>query len=666
MPSKPKQIERTKTGKVLIRRRGKGSNEAGAGDGNWWAKENARQRAQGLWETVTLLDRHHQPRHYLDALYIGLYEGAPPYWIGNYAQGSPYKSSGDIGGGSRGLNIFKSAIDTAASLISKNLAELRVLTSGGSWREQKRARGLTKYLAGAFDAMDYHAHQQRAFIDGCLSRARGAVKFWIDWQKAKVVCGRVHPRTLLWNELEGDSPSSLYQYTPYPRETLLRWFPEQRAIIEAADPSVNPVNPAYRRASGLAKHADMIDVAEGWHLNGVHTMALEKGELHTEDWDHEFFPFADFSWDDANEGWGGRPAGDTLAPYQVRLNKMLKIALVATGRAAGMAGAYVEEGSEVVEDKMLGGDMWSVRKFRGTPPVFSAPNPLPPQFWDFFWRLKEEAFAEMGLSLLQAQGQKPAGLESGEALLQFNDITATRQVVKGQRLERMTEKAGTITVALSKKLYAKRPDLRVLAPGTKVLEEIAWKDVNPEEDAYTLRSFAVSALPTHVVGRIDAVVKIIKAGLLPQEEVQNGLGLKLLDFPDLEKATTLHTAKIELAQMQADEALYEGRFIGPEPFQGIDGLEALLLTAQRTYLVALQMKDVPERNMEYLRRLMSEANETLARLKGGSGPALPAATPAATPQPAPGAPAVATAETIGAAPIASPAVPSATPATGLV
>jgi hypothetical protein len=82
--------------------------------------------------------------------------------------------------------------------------------------------------------------------------------------------------------------------------------------------------------------------------------------------------------------------------------------------------------------------------------------------------------------------------------------------------------------------------------------------------------------------------------------------------------------------MQVDLALYEGKYLAPEPYQSPGGLKLLKTLACRQYFVALGLDGVPERHMDLLRRLMNEADALDQRLSApAAAPAIeqPIATP---------------------------------------
>lgn len=171
-------------------------------------------------------------------------------------------------------------------------------------------------------------------------------------------------------------------------------------------------------------------------------------------------------------------------------------------------------------------------------------------------------------------------------------------------------------------------DIIVRAPGTKFLDEIKWSEVDMDEDAFVLQMSETSSLPTHFVGRMQVVSEMIRSGVLPEGKVRSGVGLRLLQMPDLEKEVDVETASRELAEMQVDSALYDGKYTPPEPYQD---LQLLIERAQNTFMWGRTLKDIPAGNLRKLERLISEASRMLQRMQPP-----PTAAPAAPGQPAAG------------------------------
>ena len=80
------------------------------------------------------------------------------------------------------------------------------------------------------------------------------------------------------------------------------------------------------------------------------------------------------------------------------------------------------------------------------------------------------------------------------------------------------------------------------------------------------------------------------------------------------KRSTLATADREVAEMQVNRALYQGEYFAPEPYQTETGLTLLKTMAFQAYMVASTVDGVPPRNLDLLRRLISEADTLTKRL----------------------------------------------------
>lgn len=612
------------------------STPAGGGDdGMWWSKDDEHAGAS-LWETVRVLEGSQSARRYEDDIYVALYDGRTPAVLGTMANTRTIATVNIAGGDVRiTLNLGRSVIDTAASLIAKNKSEVRALTDNGSQRLQTKAKKLTKFTAGLFRAMDYHRHKARIFRDGATCSSGGWLKFVADRSSGKIYCERVLPRNVIWNEAEGEYPQNLYQRDEYPRQHLLDRYPEHAEAIKAApQASRRQSNRATsaQRSSGLAQYADMVEVVEGWHLAngeraGRHVVAIQGTTLESEEWKYEFFPLNRYTWDDEHEGFGGRPLMKDLAGYQIELNTMLRMFRKAHA-LLGIPRVWQERTGDTPQDKLTN-EIGGIGTYTGAPPTIAPGVPLPPAIYQFFWQIYEKAMAEAGISLLSSQGEKPAGVDSGQALREYNDITSTRHVEKAQRLEEFDVRSARIVIALARDLYSGKDatKVKVLAPGTKFLESIDWSEVDMQEDQYVLQSDAVSAMPSHPVGKMEFIQELLKAGIPGIQEN----ALRLLGFPDLEAVTSLQTANVDRARRQIEAAIEDGKLIAPVPFQDLPGLITL---ANQSYVDALN-RNVEEKNLEQLRRLITMADELMQKAKAPPPQQMTGVNQPPAPEPAP-------------------------------
>jgi hypothetical protein len=574
-----------------------------------------------------LFSLHGQRRLY-DDLYTGLYEAQPPFWLIQMRAGAPIVQAASIMNSytKARANIIRRCVDTAAAMLAKNPAEIRCQTDGASWKLQRRARQQTKFINGLLRECGFHAIQQRAFVDACLTRAGGLVKFWIDRRNKRIRCDRMHPGAFLWNDYEAPPLHNGGLRYLESRSVLMDRYAddeEKVKLIREAPLATNPqLTHIYRRMFGNEQLADQVEVSEMWHLTdddkkpGRHILALPNVTLDDEEWEFDFFPIARLFWAEADRGSCNSPVAEQLVGYHTQVGEMM-LTISKGQRLACVPRVWLEKGSEVVEDEITNA-IGGVGHYTGTIPQFTTSPAFPPEFYGYLDKLVAWAMADTGLNEFQAQGTLPLGMQdaSGRALREMNDTGSTRQVLKGQRIERHTVTAGEIGFRLAGKLAKESPEFAINALGSRSYERISWKDVEGDIRDIRMVTTPTSMLGSTTSGRIQNVVDIIKGGLLPPEEVQGGLGLQLLDFPDLEKVVTLETAIRELVEMMCDGALYDGDYFAPEPYLGPSGLNLLKTMACRTYFHALQMDGVPARNLDMLRRLMSEADYLTQNMAG--------------------------------------------------
>jgi Bacteriophage head to tail connecting protein len=522
------------------------------------------------------------------------------------------------------LNVVRACVDTAASKIAKNRPRPMFLTSGGDWKTKKRAKKLTKYIDGLFDQAKVYPIGQQCFVDACVF---GTGVMHLYKEGSTIRAERVLSEEILVDDAEGiyGEPRQLHRSKYVHREVLLDLFGKDKALRQAINDA-----PAGMPGDNTSVYAaDLIAVVESWHLrsgpnakDGRRCLSIKGTTLVSEEWTKDYFPFVFQRWSPRLVGFYGSGLAEELVGIQIEINKILRNiqraqALVAVPRV------FVENGSQVNLNH-INNQISAVIKYTGKPPVFDTPTAMTGEIYAHLDRLFNKAFEIAGISQLSATSKKPAGLDSGVALREYNDIESERFAVTGQRYEQFFIDAADIAVDMSHDLYAENPDLMVHAPGKGFIETIKWKEVSMKKDAYIMRVFPTSILPTTPAGRLQVVQELIQGGFISKEE-----GLALLDFPDLERTLSLANAAVDDTMELLERIVEEGTYFTPEPYQN---LQLCVRLGQSMYLKARSDK-VPEDRLELLRRFIDDANALITPATPEPAPAVetPMAQPEALP-----------------------------------
>lgn len=588
----------------------------------WWnfAKEDIYKHVFGTVEmlenrqTYRSLANIKHSRLYSNLEILGVYAGIYTAPVNDYIL--PNRLS---------LNVVKSCVDTVTSKIAKAKPRPIFLTDRGDWALQEKAKSLTQFLDGAFDNMGLYGEKPKSFRDsGVLGT--GAVKFYTDESKMEVCCERTIVEELLVDDADGiyGKPQVLFQRRLVNKSVLKDMFPKipDHIIEEATNGIPNNLN------SDMVK--DLVKVIEAWHLpsgpnsdDGIHVMCIDNCTLFVEKWDKCYFPFVFDRWTERLLGFWGMGLAEELLGIQLEINKILKNIQLSMHLFA-VPRVYLDNASQINMNG-INNDIASFVKYTGKEPIFYTPQAMAPDVYNHLWMLVQKAYEITGISQLSAQSQKPAGLNSGAAIREYQDVESDRFQIVGQRYEKSFLDAAHIVIDMTKDL-AKKGKVIVKVESDSGMKTINFKDVNLDETKYLMRMFPTSILPTQPAGKLQKVTELVQAGFVDKETA-----LDLLDFPDIKAATDKALAPRRVIIKMLDKMINEGVYESPEPFMNLALAERIALD---TYLYA-RSKNVDEERLELVRRFIDDVQSLKQLAIQGQQQMMASQAPIAQPPPAP-------------------------------
>ena len=581
-------------------------------DGNRWWLANKKNLYQELFAYVSKLDSRQQYRVADNLTFARLYGNYDHVGLDafNYSRAvSTYNVTNRVT-----LNVVQSMVDTVVSKVTKNKPKATFLTSGGDFSLQSKAKKLTKFVEGIFSFTDFYQLAALAFKDSCIF-GTGCLKIFVE--NGEIKAERVFIGEIKIDDIESyyGKPRQVHQEKWLPKDVVKAMFPGFELEIDNAS---YPDEKTFQNVQG-SRLKDMVRVIESWHLpsgpnakDGKHTICISTATLLDEPYYKDYFPFVFFRWNTRPVGFFGQGLAEQLQGIQLEMNKILRTIQVSM-HLVSVPKLLVEASSKIVSSH-LNNRIGGVIKYAGTPPQYAPLGGIPGELFSHLDRLFSRAYEIAGVSQLAAQSQKPAGLDSGKALREFNDLETERFMSVAKRYEKCFMDAAEIMIETAKDLYELKGDYKVKAKDGIFIDTISWKDVNMDADKYMMQIFPTSALSSTPAARLADVQDLLAAGFIDKEDA-----LKLLDFPDLEAAMNLLNADSNNLERLIETMMDEGKYFPPEPYQN---LENAVRKVQQAYLL-YRMQGAPEDRLELLRQFMEDCQNLIEKAAQPEGPPMP-------------------------------------------
>ena len=552
----------------------------------WWDLTGYEQ-AQSISASLEVMDRAQLNRISQLVTNSRLYGGSPQASAAGFAY-SRYFAAQSVNRDILTYNLTQSCIDTAVAKLSKNKPKPYFLTSGGDFKIQRKAKKLNQFVEGIFYEQKAYEKRALALRD---SGVTGDGLIYVHERHGRVVFDRT-PSSEWWvDEMEAfyGNPRQIHHVHDVDRYKLAAEFPDFKDMIlkAAGAPQVDARTPNI---------ADVVRARESWHLpsgpdsdDGKHVISIDEGTILCEAWEHEFFPVARWSWSPRMFGFWSQGAAEQLSPIHLELNELLR-SMQRAHRLACIQMILIENGSKVSKAH-LNNEIAHMVSYTGTPPQIITPPICPPETYNQVANLKRSGYEQVGISELNAQGKKPDGLNSGKALREMDDIGSDRFTTISNNDERAVLELGRLAICIARDLAKRDKGYSVKVPGSRFLREIDWKEIDLDDDQFVMQCFPISSLPSDPAGRLQTVQEYIQAGAIPLD-----VGMKLLEFPDLQQYESLQNAMEDRLQQIFDGIVDDGEMSTPEPYYNLQRAKELCLQ----YIVRGESQNLEPERLEML------------------------------------------------------------------
>ena len=578
----------------------------------WWSEERVADAVVGVVHRSREEDETRLERIRGD---IGLYINRELTHLDAWAYSQWQRSATAVasGGDDPRITLARSVVDTIHSKMTKNPPRTKPVTNGATWTLQRRGERLGKFL----DGVKYRNGWRRLFprvVRDAQICAEGFVKVRSHAHDgvARILLDRVLP----W-ELRVDPMESTYGK---PRSLFHECLMDRRVAAETWPKHAKDIMKFGARAkrgeghTGYRTHADPVCVIEGWHLpsgpgadDGRRVIVIEgvKQRIESEPWTRDHFPIVGLSWSEPMIGFWGHSLLEEIRGLHLTVNDLDEAIRDRIAQSMVFATTTNEDVQKVVSNdthldvfKTLPGDTFQVH----------APAMNSPEMYSERDNLLRLGYQMPGVSQLSAQSMKPAGLNAGVALREYQDIESERFAAFRRAIETFDLEVSKRILAESRAVAEAGHDVEVRASVQRrrrsVLAKLKFADVSMDEDAYELQVMPANQLPRTPAGRLAMVEQLIAAGFLEKQDA-----LRLLDIPDVEAVMSETLAPYYIALDMVEMMLEEKRQVSPIPEMDLD-------TAARVVRVAIlqgEIDEVPEDRLALLRGFASQVEQLQER-----------------------------------------------------
>ena len=417
----------------------------------WWSERDG-ECHETLGRVFNTIRQQSAWRRDADKFHTELYAG------GTGASGLNSVAAGDYTYGPATLpyNLCRSSVDTLVAKIAQHRPLPQVLSSRGSWRQQKRARKMSQYCEGEFYRHKVFEKHAPLIVRDAAVVGRGLLK--IIRQGRRTLVERADPREVFvdeWDARYGE-PRNIYHVRSFDCGVLKERFARKdngkldQDMVRSIEAAVN--RPLFPDADNtLRAHpstVQRVDVIEAWHLcddeeahecdeehkcTGRHVVSISGATLVDEPWERQHFPFAILRFNPPFQGFFGQGLVEQLEGYQYQIN----LASERVAEMCRMSGVLISDplGSDIIDSELRNGLGTVVRHKPGAAPQVLQLDLVNEHMRQRPRELTQDGLNDVGMSQMSVQSTKPAGITSGVALQTLDDVETERFAVFGRAYE---------------------------------------------------------------------------------------------------------------------------------------------------------------------------------------------------------------------------------------
>lgn len=531
------------------------------------------------------------------------------------------------------FNMIRQGVDTQlAQIVGAQKYMPRYTVVDGSWTLGRTARLRTRVLEGQTEDLHIAVEMYSAAMDAYVNSSPGHLVGYLD-EKDEPCVQRAHPGEILIDPrttatCERKLPKG-HRRRGVPLEWLMENYEGKASQIEASARTTE----RDREFMFLPRDNTLeeIRVDEVWSAGtqkkpGRHVICTSKALLVDEPWPYDV-PLVPVYYLKRQTGYIGMGLAELGQDEQVRLDRLLK------------RSADCDEIDSTIFIMAGSTQRFSAEPMQGAPARIIRTNaPQGTEFKKFNGtadhlkvevdRIRERFLSLTGISQLDAEAKKPAGIVSEPGQRTFADLASKRQRQVNDNIRDAWQGVFEMLEQLNAHAQVKNGGFSVAARTTRGLVPLAntvkWSEAEMKQEQYRLSMQLVSDVPYQVGSRIEAIQEWIQSGFTRRAFGQ----AQVMQGPN-EDFQRRETADIDYSCWMVERVLDGDFTVQLDPHL----IPEVAFDVFRTSYLPIKSDGAPEDVLNKLRALIQEALTAIEMKKGPTpGPVVPTAGNYAPPE----------------------------------
>lgn len=583
----------------------------------WAHEEDPDKRAEAVQVSIDAIMRDQAFVREQSIKHLRMYRNMAMAGIGPNTYSRPDRGLG----GPLSLNIVRSMCNTVHNHIGKSTPRPACKTSGASWEKVDEYKKVERWVAGMFKKEGVYRTGKRCLLD-MIVLGSYALKVVPQTKPKSIVFDRVFPLELLVDTAEGmhGEPRSMHQVKYIDRRVAMKKYPDAETAIREA--SLNEAGGEFEYLDMMRPDtaaSDMVRLVESYYEasdpdadDGIRTVSICGKHIYSEKYRKKLsatFKVGRWSW--APLGFWGMGLAEELAGIQEELNRLMRKVQMAMG-LFGAPYVMIDRASNVLPGQVTNVP-GTILLYTGKEPKVVAVQTVHPEVFQQIDRLYQRGFEIAGVNQFQAFGAKPGGIESGRAMVAYNDTGNDRLANAFEEYQDLYVAAAEMGIDAADEI----PNYKVRVYGSDDETELDFKkDIDLERDEFVLEVSPVSKLSDSLTAQMDFADRLINMGLggKPDDILE-----KFAWSPDMVGWLRAALAPKRMIQKMISEMMKEpGRQFVCEPHMNA----ALALDeAQKAYALAFMADKPNENGMKRLRNFMMSCTDMIKAAQTPGAPA---------------------------------------------